>query len=69
MLKCNINYAKKRVRVKVNGTPRVLMVETVALIRDVHHHIHSQAPDAAQQFKNELLGMLLDPDSPVWKEG
>lgn len=68
MLKCNINKAKKKVWVKGNGTPHDLMVEAATLIKDIHHHIREKAPDAAQQFKNELLGMLLDPESTVWKE-
>lgn len=68
MLKCNINKEKKKVWVKANGTSRTLMLEVVCLIRDIYHHINAQAPDAAGQFRNDLLGMLLDPKSPVWKE-
>ena len=26
-------------------------------------------PEAAKGYKLHLLGLLLDPDSPVWKEG
>lgn len=44
------------------------MVEAAAIVRDIYHHINEQAPDAAQVFKNELIGTLLDPRSPVWKE-
>lgn len=69
MIKCRIDKAKKHVWVKAKGTPRDLMVEATCLIRDIFRHINELAPDAAQQFKNELLGMLLDPESPVWKEG
>ena len=69
MLKCNISKQKKIVRIKANGTPHDLMVEATVLIRDIYHHINKEAPDAAQAFKNELLGTLLDPASPVWKEG
>lgn len=68
MLKCNINKAKKKVWVKGNGTAHDLMVETATLIKDIHHHIHEKAPDAAQGYKTALLAMLLDPDSPVWKQ-
>ena len=68
MLKCNINKEKNRVRIKANGTPHVLMVEAACLIGDIYHHIHAKAPDAAKQFRSELLVALLDPESPVWKE-
>lgn len=68
MIKCHIDKFKKRVWVKANGTAHTLMVEAIVLIKDIYHHIHEQAPDAAKQFKNELIRMLLDPESPVWKE-
>ena len=68
MLKCNIDKQKKIVRIKAKGTPHDLNVEATVLIRDIYHHIHEQAPAAAQAFKNELIGTLLDPNSPVWKE-
>lgn len=68
MLKCNIDKAKKRVRIKGSGTPHDLMVETACLIHDIHHHIQKEAPDAAKEYKMKLIGTLLDPDSPVWKE-
>lgn len=68
MLKCNIDKQKQKVRIKAKGTPHDLMVEATVMIRDIYHHIHEQAPEAAQAFKNGLLGTLLDPESPVWKE-
>lgn len=68
MLKCNIDRQKKIVRIKGNGTPYDLYAEATVLIRDIYHHIHEQSPDQAQAFKNTLIGTLLDPDSPVWKE-
>lgn len=67
MLKCNINKSKNMVRVKANGTPHDLMVETATLIKDIHNHIHKESMVAASAYKMELIGMLLDPDSPVWK--
>lgn len=67
MIKCRIDKAKKHVWVKAKGTPHDLMVEATCLIRDIFRHIHEQAPDAAQQFKNELIGVLLDPKSSVWE--
>ena len=68
MLKCNINKGKNKVWVKANGTPRIIMEESACLISDIYHNIQAQSPDAAKQFKNELLWLLLNPESPVWKE-
>lgn len=68
MLKCNIDRKKNRIRIKAKGTAHDLMLETSAMIADIYRHINAAAPDAAQGFKNALVGMLLDPKSPVWKE-
>ena len=68
MLKCNINRKKNRVRIKGDGTAYDLMLETSCLIGDVYRNIKKSAPADAQGFKNALIGVLLDPDSPVWKE-
>ena len=67
MLKCNIKRGGN-VRVKASGTAEDIMVETCALIQDVYQGIKRQNPEAAKGYKNHLIGMLLDPDSPVWKE-
>lgn len=69
MLKCHIDRQKLRVRIKAKGTPHDLMVEASALIGNIYQNINKQSPDQAQAFKNTLIGTLLDPDSPVWKEG
>ena len=67
MLKCNIKKGGL-VRVKASGTPRDLMQETGVLIQDVFRKICQQSPEAAKIYKVQLLGVLLDPKTPVWKE-
>ena len=67
MLKCNINRHKKKQWTKGTGTPADLMVETAALIGTGYKYIRQECPDAAQPYKHELIGLLLDPASPVWK--
>ena len=67
MLKCNI----KRNRggpIKACGTAEDLMAEVGVVIKKVYQAIHKQNPEAAKEFKNHLIGLLLDPKSPVWKE-
>lgn len=66
MLKCNIKKGGI-VRVKATGTAQDLMVETCALIEEVHRNITQQNPEAAKGYKNHLIVMLLNADSPVWK--
>lgn len=68
MLKCHIDKAKKNLRVKAKGTPHDLMVETAAMIETLHQQIHKANPEAANEYKLKLLGVLLDPNTPVWKE-
>ena len=67
MLKIHI---KKDHKIKVNatGTAKDLMLETSMMINLVHHAIQQKNPEAAKEFKNNLLGVLLSPHSPVWKE-
>jgi hypothetical protein len=67
MIKCNIKR-DGHVRVKASGTAHDLTVETSALIEDIYQSIHQQNPEAAKGYKNTLIGILLDPNSPVWKE-
>ena len=68
MIKCHINKKKDHAWVKTTGTAQELMVESSLLIQQIFQGIHAQNPEAAQGYKNHLLGTLLDPGSPVWKE-
>ena len=69
MLKCKIKYSGRGagIRVKADGTAKELMAETAALISIVYQNINKRNPEASKEFKNNLLGTLLDPESPVWK--
>ena len=69
MIKCHANYEKKRrTWVKVDGTPKTLLAELCVVICEIYRAIKRQYPEAAQEFKNNLILMLLDPRSPVWEE-
>lgn len=68
MIKCNINRKKGKSWVKSTGTAEEMMVETTALIKLIYLGIHEKSPEAAETFKTKLLGVLLDPKTPVWKE-
>lgn len=67
MLKCKVSKRKDVIRVKAKGIPKDLMLETAMVIRTVYEGISRTSPEAATQYKNTLIGVLLDPDSPVWK--
>lgn len=67
MLKCNIKKGGM-VRVKATGTADVLTVETGMVVQQIYRNIRQQNPEAAEGYKLTLLGLLLDPKSPVWKE-
>lgn len=67
MLRCRIKR-KGIVFVKASGTADDLMVETAALVKEVYRNIKEQNPEAASRYKLDLIGTLLDPESPVWKE-
>lgn len=67
MLKCNIKKGGT-IRIKATGTAEDLTVETGMVIKQIYQSIRLQNPAAAEGYKLTLIGMLLDPDSPVWKE-
>ena len=66
MLKCNVKRGNK-CQIKASGTAEDLMVETGALIGEIYHGILKKNPEAAKGYKLALIGLLLDPNSPVWK--
>lgn len=68
MLKCHINKEKAKIWTKTSGTAHEIMVETACLIQVIYQAIREKNPEAAKEFKNKLLGVLLDPKTPVWKE-
>ena len=68
MIKCHIKRGKPT-RVKVNGTTQDLMTETAMVVSLVYKCVRKHNPDAAEKFKYKIIGLLLDPKSPVWEEG
>lgn len=66
MIKCKINRGKK-LRFKTSGTGEDITKETAVLISIIYKGIHRNDPRVAEAYKNILLGILLDPDTPVWK--
>ena len=66
MLKCKIKRGGV-IRVKANGTTQDLVAETAAMVTNVYNGIKQMNPAAADKYKCHLIGLLLDPNSPVWK--
>ena len=66
MLKCNIKKGRT-LRVKASGTSHELAVETAAMIETIYQQIYKANPVEANNYKLKLIGVLLDPASPVWK--
>lgn len=67
MLKCRIKTGGT-VYVAAKGNVYNLRTETLALIQEVHRNIKKENPEAAEQYRTSIIGCLLDPRSPVWKE-
>ena len=68
MLKCKIDKKNGRVYVRTKGDLTTIAVEALALFKEIHRGIERQNPEAAKEFKNMVIGAMLDPRSPVWKE-
>ncbi|MGN0998674.1 MAG: hypothetical protein ACI4PO_03905 [Faecousia sp.] len=64
MLKAHIKNTGKSY-VKCKATPERLAIETALVIKTVYSSINETSPEAAKEFKNHLIGLLLDPQSPV----
>ena len=69
MIKCKISKKKKRSRIKANSTPSELVVETLALVQVLYDGLAKDDHEAAMEYKNTLIGVLLDPNSPIFKKG
>lgn len=67
MIKCTIKK-DSAIWVKASGTAQDLTAETGAAIKMIYLSIKKDNPEAAKGYKLHLLGLLLDPNSPVWKE-
>lgn len=67
MLKCNINSKGLGLaKVRAKGSADSLVPEAGMVVKMIHNNIHRENPEAAKTFKNRLIGLLLDPKSPVW---
>lgn len=66
MIKCKINRPK-RIFLKARGTAHDLMIETAVVIQLIYSAIYKENKEGAEMFKKNLLGVLLDPETPVWK--
>lgn len=67
MLKCNVREGGS-IYVKAKGPMDKLVTETAVVVQAVYRGIREKHPEVAKEFRNRLLGVLLDPESPVWKE-
>lgn len=68
MIKATISREKGITRAKVRGKVYDVCIETATLISDVWRGIKAKNPEAAKEYKQTLLAILLAPDSPVWEE-
>lgn len=67
MIKFHITR-KKKIKLTIDGTPDDLWKETAIFVSQVYKAIKKKYPDSAETYKITLLGVLIAPDSPVWKE-
>ena len=65
MIKCKIDKSKGKGVVKAKGMSDEVVAEILTLI----HIIYQQVPDEHKtSFKNTIIGGVLDPKSPVWRD-
>lgn len=68
MLECKIDKKTGRIRVHTKGDLSTITTEVLALFKEIHRGIEQQNQEAAKEFKHTVIGAMLDPSSPVWKE-
>lgn len=66
MIRCHIKEGGM-VFVRAKGESDHMVAEIGMLILSVFRKIHAKNPEAAKRFRNLLIGLLLDPNSPVWE--
>lgn len=67
MIKCHIKRIGKS-QVRASGTAEDLVPEVGMVILEIQRVLFKKNPATAKAFKNRLIGLLLDPKSPVWQE-
>lgn len=67
MLKCKIKKGS-RIRVEAKGNGADLVAETGVMVQEIYRGIKRENPEAAQQYRLSVIGLLLDPKSPVWSD-
>lgn len=67
MIKCHIRRGGT-VKIRATGTGEDLVPETLLLIQQVYRGIKKVNPEVAEKYKTTIIGSLLDPNSPVWRE-
>ena len=68
MIKCHVQRRRRsRVWVKASGSLDELVPEAGVVIALIYSEIHKKNPEAAKEFRNRMIGLLLDPKSSVWE--
>lgn len=57
----------KKNRVKIKGNERSLLLEIGAVIKCVYEAANEESPNLAELFKENLIALVADTDSPLWE--
>ena len=67
MLKINVNDSQNVTKIEATGTFGDIMAELSFVIHDIHNSMHQHDPAMARVFRQEMIVVLTDPESPIWK--
>ena len=59
----------KNHKARIKGTARELTVEISAAIKTIHDGMLETSPQLADNFKQNIIAIITDPDSPLWEKG
>lgn len=66
MIKYKISH-QNRIRVKTRGTLNDLATESLLLVGIVYRNLLDMSPKAADEYKQNMIASMIDPNSPVFK--
>lgn len=68
MIKCRLDKGKDHIWIKTGGTAETLSTETLVLVQQLYRGIKNKNEAAAEGFRLTVIGAMIDPSSPVWRE-
>lgn len=68
MIKCKADRHKCVAKVRTKGSVADVATEILVIIKMTFMEIQQQNPALAEEFKKQIIGTLIAPDSPIFRK-